>query len=270
MKWVDYRKKLGIGFEDKEKAVLLSNRLSVLIDLLEKEWDDYEDIICRSYFIEVCEKPNNHYAWYEIQQSIDNEKNATAFLSKAIALTNCLNRTKLEIIGKFVEKYILNTLDTLDIPYDLIRDNDGLFVFPKGAKELNDGNVNIPFEWLQNYPEARKEMSHALKEYSNSNNYSNIADLFRKALETFFRCFFESSKSLENLKTEYGQFMRDHGVPKELSNNFETVLQMYTNFNNSYAKHADKTNKEWLEFIMYQTGNIIRFMISLKNASDRN
>lgn len=58
--------------------------------------------------------------------------------------------------------------------------------------------------------------------------------------------------------------MKENGIPKEIVNNFETLLQAYTNFMNSYAKHHDKTERNILEYIMYQTGNIIRLLITLK------
>ena len=76
---------------------------------------------------------------------------------------------------------------------------------------------------------------------------------------------FKSSKSLENIKSEYGSYMKNKGVPTELRNNFETLLQSYTNFMNGYAKHHDKTSKDVLEYIMYQTGSLIRFIITLNN-----
>ncbi|MBR3416994.1 MAG: hypothetical protein IKH09_09900 [Clostridia bacterium] len=270
MNWIDYRKKLGIGFEDVEKAKCLSNRLSVLLDIISSSNPDDEESICRKYFIDVYEKPLRYYAWNEVKKSIERETETCAMLSKAIVLANCFYLFNHVEGGFYIESYIKQALDDLDLQYEIIRDNDGFFVFPKGAKELDEAIVSIPFEWLQNYPSARHAMTHALLEYSRSSNYSNVADLFRKALETFFQSFFKSKKTLENLKSDYGQFMKEHGIPKELSNTFETILQMYTNFINNNAKHADKTKKECLEFIMYQTGNIIRFMISLKNASDRN
>ena len=62
------------------------------------------------------------------------------------------------------------------------------FVFPKGAKELDDALVSEPLEWLQEYPKSRKEWVGALKLYANipSENPSEVADKFRKALERFF------------------------------------------------------------------------------------
>lgn len=104
-----------------------------------------------------------------------------------------------------------------------------------------------------------------MREYaeSNSQNASDVADLFRKALETFFKEFFHTDKSLENCKSEYGSYLKQKGVPKELAGNFETMLQSYTNYMNEYAKHRDATSNTILEYIMYQTGNIIRLLLTL-------
>ena len=65
------------------------------------------------------------------------------------------------------------------------------------------------------------------------------------------------------MKADLGKYLKEKGVPRELAGNFETVIQMYTNFMNNYAKHHDLTEREYLEFIMYQTGNIIRFVLSI-------
>lgn len=107
-------------------------------------------------------------------------------------------------------------------------------------------------------------------EYSNKSEYniSNIADEFRKALESFFQEFFNSKKSLENYKSEYGKYLKDHGVPKEISNNFYIILNLYNTFINNYAKHHDRTSKNVLEYIMYQTGNIIRLLIIVKREKN--
>ena len=66
------------------------------------------------------------------------------------------------------------------------------------------------------------------------------------------------------MKSEYGDYLKEKGVPSELSNNFEKLLDLYTKYINNYAKHHDKTSKNVLEYIMYQTGNLIRLLITLK------
>ena len=64
--------------------------------------------------------------------------------------------------------------------------------------------------------------------------------------------------------------IKARGVPSEISNNFETLQKSYTDFMNNYAKHHNKTTRNVLEYIMYQTGNIIRFLITLKQEDKHN
>ena len=79
-----------------------------------------------------------------------------------------------------------------------------------------------------------------------------------------------SEKSLENMISDYGSYLKNKGIPKEISNNFEKLLNQYTDFMNNYAKHHDKTSVNVLEYIMYQTGNIIRLLITLKKQENNN
>ena len=136
---------------------------------------------------------------------------------------------------------------------------------------MDDALVSEPLEWLADYPESRKAFVKALKEYSETtpDNASDIADKFRKTLENFFQEYFGGNKSLENYKNAYGTYLKSQGVPKEVSGNFETLLQAYTSFMNNYAKHRDATSNRLLEYLMYQTGNIIRLLITLKQGEDK-
>lgn len=121
--------------------------------------------------------------------------------------------------------------------------------------------------WLKDYPQSLKKFSESLRRYSNktNDNPSVIADDFRKALEIFFQEFFGKSKSLENMKKDYGDYLKIKGMPTELANDFVLLLNCYTTYNNNYAKHHDRTSEKALEYIMYQTGNIIRLIIQLNN-----
>ena len=267
MKWTDYREALGLGFNDDQKNEAFINRMALLFDFLKNNTPYFFKPICLHYFKTVCEYPYNGYEFSSVEYSIKKETTLTGIISKSIAFVQAWNTSLSGESDCLVEPFLYDTLDYLKIPYEIIEDEDGKFVFPKGAKELDEVNVNIPFEWLKDYPKARAAMCVALKAYSESTDYSNTADLFRKALETFSQEFFNKSCSLENLKSEYGKYMQQKGVPAELSGNFETTLQMYTNYMNNYAKHQNRTEKKFLEFIMYQTGNIIRFVITLSKTN---
>ena len=213
----------------------------------------------------------NSNVWHEVMRIFNsNNRTIREFLSYYIFFVNCQNDnqadsnryTKEELIN-----LVCNCLKNTHIPYELKKEENNYFIFPKGAEELDNALVSDVLIWLKEYPLSHKAFVKALKEYSKltDDNISTVADLFRKALETFFKEFFDSSKSLENLKSEYGNYMKSKDIPNELRSNFETLLQSYTSFNNGYAKHNDKSSKDALEYIMYQTGSLIRFIITLKD-----
>lgn len=266
MRWIDYRDALGVGFSDYSKIEMLASKI---VTLFQEDFDvglQVEEKICKKFFIEIGER-NYHDAYYFsfVGDRIADQNTIEGIICYTVAFANATRKADKDQVGEYVFDNLKTFLYELNLDYELINDADGSFIFPKGAKELDEGNVNIPFEWLKSYSLSRNAMEKALRAYSNMEEASQVADLFRKALETFGQEFFHKSASLENLKTVFGQFFKEKGVPKELSSNFETILQMYTNYMNSYAKHHDKTERKYLEYIMYQTGNIIRFVISLSN-----
>lgn len=280
MKYIDYRKKLGLGFDDTEKANRAISQIHNYLDNESIMFSRNDEIaFCDEIGVQAHEKEDVFDVDFSLKkpsglqiawQYLKDDKNLTSFISKYVVLINTYQGAKTN--KNKLWKKLESILDDCEIDYEVLTDSDGVFVFPKGVKELDYALVSEPLEWLNAYPKTKKEWVDALKDYSNLTdaNASDVADKFRKALERFFQEFFNSSKSLENMKSEYGTYMKAKGVPSEISNNLETILQSYTNFMNSYAKHHDKTGKNVLEYIMYQTGNIIRLLITLKKGDIKN
>lgn len=259
----DYRERLGIGFSDKKKAQMLSNNIATFIE-------DEQEFFSNEYYNEdyrrFCLLVGERYC------PLDNgmRELSSHFNSKRLTINELIyNYTVLVSTCSKKRRRLINVLsgflEELEIPFEVLKDDDGYFILPKGVPAFDDALVSAPLQWLIAYPKAEKAWSKALREYSESNdkNASDVADLFRKSLETFFQEFFKSEKTLENLKSQYGDYLRGKGVPKEITSNFETLLQAYTNYMNNYAKHRDATSDTVLEYLMYQTGNIIRLLITL-------
>lgn len=271
MKYLDYRKKLGIGFDDEKLLTLMLKRWQILYSVLNNNFHSCFSSDFSFYFYSTFEVPDINRTC-DIRGVWDNILSSESFkdvVAKIVVLINLPDEVWNHSSAKsFVSDYFFKTLDDLNVKYKKIEDKDGVFVFPKGAAELDDALVSENLEWLKDYPKARNELIQSLKDYSKSRpeNASKVADSFRKALETFFKEFFDKNKSLENMKSEYGNYLKERGVPKEITNNFETLLKLYTDFNNSYAKHSNNTQTNVLEFIMYQTGNIIRLLCTLKES----
>lgn len=274
MKYLDYREKLGIGFNDKKKFEALSNNLVALFDGLQEYV--YRELgyapSFKRYYLMVGELPiNSSYSDIgSVSYSIRMGKTIFDVISKCVAFINSLDRSYETTFSETIKAGLLERLDCLKIQYSLITDEDGIFIFPKGVPEFDDALVSASLDWLKGYPRTEKAWSKALRAYSEvtPQNANDVADLFRKSLETFFQEFFNTGdgRTLENCKSDYGKYLNDNGVPKEVSNNLETLLKAYSNYMNNYGKHTDKAKLNVQEYLMYQTGNIIRLVIMLKEG----
>ncbi len=271
MDFIDYREKLGIGFYDEELEKLFFNRLFNILDYAlsrigQISVEEYFDF-CQKTGIRAVNNPRNDNCW-EIVMNILRGKSSSLkkFLPYYMFFINTQEDNEYKAYSKEEFKNLTcECLQESHIPYDILEDKGNYFIFPKGVAEFDKALVSETLLWLNEYPETQKAWVNALKSYSmaDETTASETADNFRKALERFFQEFFNTTKSIENLKSEYGSFLASKGVPAEIRNNLQKILELYALFNNNNAKHHDKTNKNVLEFIMYQTGSLIRLLISL-------
>ena len=156
---------------------------------------------------------------------------------------------------------VSNSLDDCHIPYELLRDDNGIFIFPKGAKELDDALVSQPLDWLAAYPRAYKTFCNALRQYSEGIYIRDVADNLRKALEEFLQEFLGNAKNLETNKNEICKYLGEQGVDAGVSGLFHPLINAYKNINDRIAKHNDAVDEKLLEFLLYQTGVLIRMVI---------
>lgn len=271
MDWLDYRVKLGIGFSSEEKFTYFKRKLYNFIDEIDgkssySEYYEFCNLIGTSMNHNYPEGYDVDFDSIRYRTIISAVKERSSFVDLLSYYIAFVNTTENKRAKAKLYNALCIMLKESHIQFEVIKDKDGYFVFPKGATELDSTLVSAPLEWLNTYPDSRKAFVKALKEYADATEEtaSDVADKFRKALETFFQEFFGGRKSLENYKAEYGSFLKAQGVPKEISGNYETILQAYANFMNNYAKHRNATSDKILEYIMYQTGNIIRLLIILK------
>lgn len=266
MKYVDYREKLGLGFNDADKTKMIFNKI---IELLKKARNDYhlqeflfgrDDI--KYLFCQMVGENTCYNDYRDIMISFDKETSIAGIISKFIVLVNLSTPEGSEFLVGLLKKY----LESLNIAYELIKDEDGYFVFPKGAKELDNALVSAPLEWLSSYPKARETYIIALKQYSEGIYIRDVADNLRKALETFLQEFLGNTKNLETNKNEICKYLGEQGVDSGVSGLFQPLINAYKNINDRIAKHNDAVDKNLLEFLLYQTGVLIRMVIIIKNG----
>ena len=270
MDWLDYRERLGIGFDDTKKYHLLTNSVMSTLRALEFPCS-------RKEYLNFCNMTGSYLDENHIIYGDDEERYSAClrilekhtkeirdFVSFYVAFANV---HQLDVSSELKDIFV-DLFKQAHISYEIVDDEDCWYLFPNGAQELDDALISQPLEWMKDYPLSHKAFIKALKEYSDvdEDHASGVADDFRKALETFLQEFFGEEKTIESFISIYGKYLKDNGVPKEIRGNFETLLSAYNNFNNAYAKHHDKTELKVLEYIMYQTGNIIRLLITLRNS----
>ena len=157
-------------------------------------------------------------------------------------------------------------MDEAHIPFNLLEENNKVFVFPKGAVELDNALVSANLEWLKGYPIAHKTYCIALRQYADGIYIRDVADNLRKTLEAFLQEFLGNKKNLETNKAEICRYLGQQGVDSGISGLFQPLINAYKNINDRIAKHHDAVDENLLEFLLYQTGILIRMVLSVHKA----
>lgn len=276
MDWLDYREKLGIGFCDAEKVSLFMVKAFNLLDGMNHDYM-YEQITGTEYF-DFCDTtgtPMKHgdiyYSGYNLIIEILHKHTSSLeeFLAYYLAFVNCQKDSSNKKWTK--EKFknvICAMLNDSHLPFDIYEDEDGYFIFPKGAKELDDALVSEPLEWLKGYPQAHKTYCIALKQYADGIYIRDVADNLRKALEAFLQEFLGNTQNLESNKNNICRYLGEQGVDAGVSGLFQPLINAYKNINDRIAKHNDAVDEKLLEFLLYQTGVLIRMVLVTSNKED--
>lgn len=270
MNWLDYREKLQIGFDDKEKSkyfiTKIFNLLENFVENSEFQIDEVEYFnFCNISGITMTQELFEFDYYSEIMKVLHkHSQNLKDFLSFYIAFVNCQKDKELKTLKRGEYMNILRRmLDESNISYEVLQDNDGYFVFPKGAEELDDVLVSEVLLWLQNYPKTQKTYITALRQYADGIYIRDVADNLRKALETFLQEFLGNEKNLETNKNEICKYLGKQGVDPGISGLFQPLINAYKNINDRIVKHNDKVDGKLLEFILYQTGILIRMVLAI-------
>lgn len=277
MDFIDYREKLGIGFCDEEKFIYFKTKILNLLNT------SIEGIDSGEYF-SFCNLTGEHLKYNLIEDydksegfgecvSILRQRNTlNEFLAYYIALTNSisLETNRLQLTRDGFSNVVCRMLREAHIPFDLLENNDEYFIFPKGAKELDEALVSQPLEWLKGYPQAHKTFCIALKQYADGEYIRDTPDNLRKALEEFLQEFLGNEKNLETNKKEICKYLGAQNVDAGVCGLFQPLINAYKNINDRGAKHNDKVDEKLLEFLLYQTGVLIRMVLSVKeNEKDK-
>ncbi len=278
---IDYRRILGLAYDDKTKANYFFAQMYNFFLNVNGDPDRFDPLVEQSFCNRIgmpMKKENTILLQFDdndeprgLQRAwIYLEKHQTSLLDFLFCYVMLINSYAQ---GRKKEKNILidvlrNALDSCQISYETFSDEEGIYIIPKGAKEFDDALVSQPLEWLRDYPKAHKTYCVALKQYSEGIYIRDVADNLRKALEDFLREFLENEKDLNCNKKEAEAYLKQANANPQLVNMFGSLLTHYYLLNNDVAKHNDKVDKTYLEFLLYQTGIFIRTLIVVRQEKE--
>lgn len=280
MDFIDYREKLGIGFDDEDKKEFFYNVLFNVLDTLisdnsgQLSFNEYFNF-CRSTGTRINTSILKNYNSNDrfkdcISVMRDKKHSLTEFLAYYVFFVNSFKDDKYyEWKGENFKSLLCNSLADAHIQYELLYEDEKCFVFPKGAKELDDALVSEPLEWLKDYPKAYKTYCIALKQYADGIYIRDVADNLRKALEDFLREFLGNNNDFNKNKKEVEAYLKSQNADSHLITILVALLNHYYLLNNEVAKHNDKMDKKYLEFLLYQTGIFIRTLIVVKREENK-
>ena len=285
MEWLDYREQLSIGFNDEKKGSMCVSRIQNDLDELfeNRQKTDNEltfldgifdyDAISKEEYHMFCQMTGTRYGGVlsfpkdEIRKTLEShEEDFHDFLSYYMAFINCLTDRPKGIKKQELLNILEKAFAESRLKYSVLKDEGEFFVFPKGAKELDRALVSEPLEWLDEYPLTKSTFVIALKQYQDGVYIRDTADNLRKALEQFLQEFLGNKKNLENNRTEICRYLGSVGVDGEIAGLFQPLINTYKNINDKYVKHNDLIDKRLLEFLLYQTGILIRMVLVVKQS----
>lgn len=130
-------------------------------------------------------------------------------------------------------------------------------------EEINNELIIETRTWLSKYPDVLKVFESGLQKYQIGQFERNTLDDMRLSMELLVKAILGNQRSLENNIGDLGTYLKDKGVSTELRNLFSQIINVYTKYQNEYVKHDDKINETEIEFIIEQTGILMKLMMKV-------
>lgn len=136
--------------------------------------------------------------------------------------------------------------------------NQGVILYPKGEKVLDDEIVNYPLSFLDE--KSGKHFIQALRDYEDKKPVKS-AESLRRSLEEFLKIKLDNTKGLKgNIDELQGTLKQGSNDPQIRNIIFQTFNYLDIYFNDN-SKHNDgDISESENEFLIYQTGLLMRYI----------
>lgn len=135
--------------------------------------------------------------------------------------------------------------------------NGHIILYPKGEEKLDEELVNKTLSFLND--KSNEHFEEALKFYQSKKPVKS-AESLRRSLEEFLRYKLENKTGLsENIKN-LQRNLKENNSPSETRNVIFTFFNHLDKHFNEHSKHGDNVNEPENEFLIYQTGLLMRYI----------
>jgi hypothetical protein len=133
--------------------------------------------------------------------------------------------------------------------------------------EIEKEFIEETSHWLNKYHSAFQHYTESYRKYKSKDEQlvRNTLDDARLALELLLKEILGNKKSLENQKSELGEFITQKGGTKEFSNMFYQLLNHYSNYQNKRIKHNKNIAESEITFIFELTTVFMRQLVRLNS-----
>jgi len=163
-----------------------------------------------------------------------------------------------DFLKDFLYKQLKHIIDISNVNLAIGLDNNDIILYPAGENYLDEEVVNKVLRFLDS--NSNKHFIAALKEYQ-ENDYVKSAESLRRTLEEYLRYALKNNKGFDKNIGEVQKYFKKTGVDSELRNIIFQIFNYLDKYFNNNSKHHDGliTEKD-NEFLIYQTGLILRYL----------
>ncbi|WP_107671279.1 hypothetical protein [Cyanothece sp. BG0011] len=200
-----------------------------------------------------------------------------------------INNSKIEEIDILTLLYReVKALGEFHECFSIAKQGNSITIYPYGSPLLDEQVINQTLEGLENYPYILDKFKHIIKSYQSAeiepspHKYSDVITNLHKVIEMLLKTILENEKSFEkqiknitqdDKLSDLGKFLKDINISTHIRTMLSEILPKYKDYSNDF-KHENPSgnliNKPEVEFMIYLTGTIIRFLTQANKISKEN
>ncbi len=227
-----------------------------------------DNIVKEESFLDFCqhygisEKLNEQNDKITIIDRVETECNEKEFYRLIEVILSLDMKKSFAKRGKETKQYLIKrvkeAIEMSDMDVVATDFKNGLILYPKGEKKLDEELVNKTLSFLNH--QSNQHFEEALKFYQDKNPVKS-AESLRRSLEEFLRYKLKNQKGLKENINSLQKKLKQNNNKSEVRNIIFQTFNYLDEYFNENSKHQDGNIEESEnEFLIYQSGLLMRYI----------